>query len=674
MSDDNGNLLFYTDGLTVWDKNNNMMFNGTGLRGGSSSSQSSIVVPAPGSLKKYYIFTSVQVEADPSNKREYCYNLVDMGLRGGLGEVVQKNVVFDTACSERLTAANHANGSDFWIITNSVRSNTFKVFALTASGLSTNPIIQNIGETVLGGIGMCKVSPNGKWLIQTYTKTNLSSAQLFSFNAATGQITNPISLNTAFNCTYGCAFSPNSNRLYLSTGFNCTGNPANTIIQFTLSNSLPAILLNSLTPIIVNTNALGSGDLSIGLDEKLYIARVGQRLSRFENPNDTGTSLIFTDTAILFSNPSRVLLGLPNYYNNINLPPSTIKIIEQSCLTYKFSFPASANFPFVGIYSWNFGDGSALSNDSTPTHSFTKGWVDSFLVSLNFRSPDNTISINQEIWIKLPPKPSAQFTFQTNGCANDSVRFTNTSTSNNGAITKSFWSFGDGTFSNSFQPKKNYNDTGTFAIKLVVTDTLGCTSDTLAKPIILNKKVKANFTLLSPLCKGVSITIIDSSVAINTTINNWSYRWNNNFGYNANNNGNFNFIPTTQELYTFKLVVNTVEGCVSDTITKSYLVNNNPVANFSLPKSCVLDRSDFINTSTTPTGSVINFYKWDFGVNDRLSDTSRLANGSYQYDVANVYPVSLLVINDKGCRDSLTQNFIVNGAVNSTPALLAILK
>src|ERR1700748_1229130 len=33
VSDDNGNLLFYTSGAFVWDRNNHLMPNGTGLSG-----------------------------------------------------------------------------------------------------------------------------------------------------------------------------------------------------------------------------------------------------------------------------------------------------------------------------------------------------------------------------------------------------------------------------------------------------------------------------------------------------------------------------------------------------------------------------------------------------------------------------------------------------------------
>lgn len=44
ICDNNGNLLFYTDGVTVWNKIHAVMDNGTGLHGNNSSTQSSIIV------------------------------------------------------------------------------------------------------------------------------------------------------------------------------------------------------------------------------------------------------------------------------------------------------------------------------------------------------------------------------------------------------------------------------------------------------------------------------------------------------------------------------------------------------------------------------------------------------------------------------------------------------
>src|SRR5690606_24810319 len=57
ISDKDANLLFYTNGESVWNRSDNIMPNGTGLKGHESATQSAIILKKPGSDNLYYIFT-----------------------------------------------------------------------------------------------------------------------------------------------------------------------------------------------------------------------------------------------------------------------------------------------------------------------------------------------------------------------------------------------------------------------------------------------------------------------------------------------------------------------------------------------------------------------------------------------------------------------------------------
>src|SRR5690349_18724032 len=57
ISDANGNLLFYTNGNIVYNKNHASMTNGTGLAGNGATMQTGTVVPKIGSATQYYIVT-----------------------------------------------------------------------------------------------------------------------------------------------------------------------------------------------------------------------------------------------------------------------------------------------------------------------------------------------------------------------------------------------------------------------------------------------------------------------------------------------------------------------------------------------------------------------------------------------------------------------------------------
>jgi hypothetical protein len=83
VSDGVGNLLFYTDGITIWNKNHQIMANGTGLMGHPSAAQSGLVLKQPGNPNLYYVFT-VDVAGGINGLR---YTIVNMALAAGMGSI-----------------------------------------------------------------------------------------------------------------------------------------------------------------------------------------------------------------------------------------------------------------------------------------------------------------------------------------------------------------------------------------------------------------------------------------------------------------------------------------------------------------------------------------------------------------------------------------------------------
>ena len=83
ISDPQGNLLFYTDGDTIWNKLHLVMANGMGLLGSSSAVQGAMIVKQPGSSNNYYVFTLSQV----GGVNGFRYSTVDMSLAAGMGSV-----------------------------------------------------------------------------------------------------------------------------------------------------------------------------------------------------------------------------------------------------------------------------------------------------------------------------------------------------------------------------------------------------------------------------------------------------------------------------------------------------------------------------------------------------------------------------------------------------------
>jgi len=125
ISDVNGDLLFYTDGITVWNRLHQPMSNanaatGTGLFGDPSSTQSAIIIPKPDDPNIYYIFTVDTSVRDGDSDEGFNYSIVDLSLNGGLGDItnLSKNTNLLEDSSEKISAVlKDCQTKSIWVIT-----------------------------------------------------------------------------------------------------------------------------------------------------------------------------------------------------------------------------------------------------------------------------------------------------------------------------------------------------------------------------------------------------------------------------------------------------------------------------------------------------------------------------------------------------------------------------
>lgn len=302
MSSNAGDLLFYTDGKTVWNKNHVPMSNGTGLLGNISTTQSAIIVPKPGSSTVYYVF-ALTFNAWPDG---LTYSEVDMTLSGGLGDITStKNVLLHTPCSEKLTAVKNANNSDFLVIAHESNNNQFLVYSVSASGVNPSAIASNTGS-VCKGFGYLKASTNGKKLVNAINGNSSKAIDILNFNTATGIVSLDFTIPVAVNSPYGVEFSPDGNRLYVA------GNDKN-IIQYNMMAGSSTAIIASATSIGTSTTQFPLGALQNAPDGKMYLAKPDKTtLGCISNPNALGTACGFIDDAIDLS-PRISAYGLPNF-------------------------------------------------------------------------------------------------------------------------------------------------------------------------------------------------------------------------------------------------------------------------------------------------------------------------------------------------------------------------
>lgn len=386
ISDINGSLLFYTDGIKVWNKNHQLMPNGEGLLGNPSSTQSAIIVPKPNDSSIYFIFTC-------SFQKGINYSEVNISFENGLGDVTKKNepLLIKTAnnkppSSEKLTAVLHANGTDVWVIGHGWRNDNFFSFRVTSTGVMASPVESNVGidfsnsTSNFDAHGYLKASPDGRRLAICHEYVG---AELLDFNNSSGIVSNPIILSEN-RTVYGAEFSPSGEVLYIAEEFG-------DIYQYDLNApDIRASVLN------ISGEIGNSGALQLGIDGKIYSTIFSRnKLSVINKPNLLGTDCEFEYEAIDLGS-SLGYLGLPPFIQSYF---SVAFTSENFCLGDTTNFNLNTSEPVISAY-WDFGDGN-VSTMENPANSYVSAGT--YLVSVAVTTAIETRTETREITIYETP-------------------------------------------------------------------------------------------------------------------------------------------------------------------------------------------------------------------------------------------------------------------------------
>ncbi len=208
ICDKEGNLLFYSNGCSVSNREHEVMPNGNGINVGTffelfwegncnngyPGLHDIIALPDPGNEEGYYLITKpITVENDFEtlvNTIQYSY--IEMTLDGGLGDVTLKNeVVYEEGeiLSSFLTSVQHENGIDWWILQAMFEDNQYLLFKLDSTGIHLEST-QEIGDKYFwnaSAAGSMKFSPDGTQLASYNSYDQLF---LFDFDRNTGMLSN----------------------------------------------------------------------------------------------------------------------------------------------------------------------------------------------------------------------------------------------------------------------------------------------------------------------------------------------------------------------------------------------------------------------------------------------------------------------------------------------------
>ena len=407
-----GQLLFYSEGQSVWDANHNPMPNGFNLFGGAflSCTQGPLIVPFPEDPTKYYIFTMDDLEYDvPQLDNGLRYTVVDMTQNGGLGDVdpLQKNIFLTDFLSEKMTVVRSESIRGYWVIVHKRESDQFLAYKVDGCGVDPTPVSSNVGTALLGAnsnfdprmpfYGSMKANNAGDRIAMPIDDSKL--IDFYSFDATSGQLSNPITVEVTDNTPaspirkYGCSFSPDGSMFYYTNNIS--------VYQLKLT-TYDSINIASSHTLIATPND-PTFQIEEGQDGKLYVAIGGSNvLDAINSPNNSFCD--YTSNAVTLN--GLCLLGLPARVHERNFSSPLIAFSPDSCWQSTIAFSIATNLPINQI-TWNFGDpNSGANNTSTainPTHEFSD--LASYQITAIVEFNCHTDTITQNISLLDCPEP-----------------------------------------------------------------------------------------------------------------------------------------------------------------------------------------------------------------------------------------------------------------------------
>jgi gliding motility-associated-like protein len=342
--------------------------------------------------------------------------------------------------------------------------------------------------------------------------------------------------------------------------------------------------------------------------------------------------LIITDAA-----GCKDTLLRPNYIR-VNGPIANFSAaVPGSCLNSSVTFNDLSTTDGVNAiteWTWNYGDGISETLTAGPfVHSYATGG--SYSVSLTVKDASGCSSSITKANHLIISTPVAAFkTTDTLSCPGSNVVFTNQSTGPNLTYR---WDFGDGQTITAAAPSHVYTATGSYTVKLRITDKYGCSNEIIKNNYVRIVLPVADFTV-SDSTGSCPPLIVQFT---NTSINQATYRWD--FG-----DGTFSNAVSPSHFYNesgvfiAKLTITSAGGCTS-VKTKTIRVKG-PKGSFTYNnrKGCAPLTVSFKGTTQNAASFV-----WDF--NDGTTITTNDSIITHTYTIPGIYLPKMILKDAAGC-------------------------
>lgn len=634
-----GQTLFYTNGLTVWDRNGNPMPNAGGgaqLGGGNSSTQAALVVQDLANPNRYYLFTTPNLGTGIAE-----YSIVDMTLNGGAGSVdpAARRIPLPTIAgvappanvAEKVAATRDAAGTGYWVVFHETvpapgSTNRFFAYHVSATGID-NVVVSNAGTPIVLGAGgqnargELKFSPDGRWLA---TANEALVAELFRFNNATGAVTFAVTL-TSGEPHYGVSFSPNSRLLYINNGWSKV---PGIITQFDLGvapASIPA------TGITIGTSAHGQmGAMQIAPDGRIYVAKYSANsLGAINCPDVRGVGANYVDAFMTLNAGTSSSWGLPNLILESVATPVYAGQDDTLCAGESTVIGATARQGFT--YSW--APATGLDNATVPQPTASPAATTRYIVTVT--SPASCVSYDT-VNITVNSQPAATVSPDTAICLGMSARLR----ASGGAAGATYTWTPATDLDNPASATPIASPTATTTYQVLVTNPEGC-RDSAQVTVTVNAVPSATISADATICEGTSTQLLAGG---GTT-----YAWSPATGLSSTTIANPVASPAATT--TYRVIVTNASGCAD---TANVTVTVNPSVSVAVSNDTTICSGNIAQLVASGGTS----YSWSPATG--LSDAS-IANPIATPPATTTYRV--IASNGFGCAD--TASVTVN--VNPTP-------
>ncbi|MBI1220980.1 MAG: PKD domain-containing protein [Bacteroidetes bacterium] len=707
LSDLSGNLLLYSDGDSIWNRNHEVIQNCQGIQIEKTATQGALLVPQPGSKSIYYLFT---LDDSTLGKFNLKYSVIDMSLNNGKGAVTSdKNVALFSGVTERMAATYNNTGNGVWIAVRDAENAQFYSFLLNSSGVGLNPVSSSVGSSTstTAGVskGQMKFSPDGSYLAWACKLDRF--VELLKFNKVNGTFENwsrKITFYGNYDYPYGVEFSSKVSYLYVSLiGVG--------IYQYDLGMVMSESLFNSSGTKINNGNT-GIWTHYLGMqsapDGKIYISSGYNTLHVIDFPNNTASSCNFEHNAKSYTNA--VNQGLPNFISNY--------FVDKKIVAADTCVGDSTSFTFLlelgDSLLWNFGDFSSSTNLSRkvhPKHVFSQnGKYDITLYVFNGDGVDtlhSSVTINAIPDFTLGPdtiicgygqyllnpgvsnamyrwqdgkttpvyavkssgtysvkvdrygclaydtavievsEPSTEIVLSTGAhCSNNNVF--NFSINQSDRVASVIWNFGDGNTSTTRQTGYSYNMPGTFEVKLETVNDKGCkATDNIQIEVFDIVKSQASVNQESQCFTGNQF-VLQLDQAGNSDLKNYSFLFSD-AAKVLNAPPKHSFANAGEKWV--QVITTTVHDC-KDTTTISLHVLADPIAQFTIDSSlhCETGNKIILNDITKSQNGSITSRMFE---SEGFSSTTDFA--VFHFSNAGEFIINLQVEDSKGCKGSTSQ-------------------